>query len=76
MVSRLPRSPFVYQEPSMYITVGKYADSHKPTKNRTAYNCGAVSTVAEQNVQMLQRISTVGIKIEGRTRVASMTAGN
>jgi hypothetical protein len=60
----------------MYITVRKYADSHKPTKNRTAYNYGAVLMVAEQKVQMLYRISTVGIKREGRTRVASMTAGN
>jgi hypothetical protein len=54
---------------------GKYPLSHKPTKNRMAYKWETFVMDEVQNVNTDQRISSVGIKIDGRTRVANITAG-
>ena len=57
------------------IMTGKYPDSHKPTKKRIAYSCETFVTDEVQNVRTDQTISSVGIKIDGRIRLASITAG-
>jgi hypothetical protein len=54
---------------------GKYPLSHTPTKKRMAYNWGTLVIEEVQKVITDQRISRVGISIDGRTRVANITAG-
>ena len=54
---------------------GKYPDSQSPTRNRIAYSCDTLVTDDVQKVRIDHMISRLGIKIEGRTLVASITAG-
>jgi hypothetical protein len=58
------------------IITGKYPLSQRPTRKRIAYSCETLPTEEEQNVRTDHKISNVGIKIDGRTRVANMTAGS
>jgi hypothetical protein len=58
------------------IITGKYPLSQRPTRKRIAYSCEAFPTEEEQNVKTDHKISNVGIRIDGRTRVANMTAGS
>lgn len=60
----------------IYILTGKYADSHSPTRNLIAYKCETFFAAEEQNVKIDQKTSSVGMRIDGRTRVTRMTAGN